>query len=150
MIIFEGFLLLILGGWGGVMYLAINNIPFWVTYLILIGWGTLSMLFLYYGIGWMVEKLLQRAQKNLVFQRLNRTANFIQNVSPAYHFRKWLQKRKEWLVFTFSFLPCIPIIPETAIVVARLFKLRHAIVILFLGMLFRSFILCYLVYSHIV
>jgi len=143
--ILGGFLILVAGGWGGVIYFAINGIPFWLTLLILNIYGTFLILAIFHATDWLMTQWARFHFSNNVSNFKNR----ITNISPSTHARNWLIKRKSWIVLALNFVPFVPVLPLATTAAARIMKIKYALPILILGNFARSLALCLMVYYKI-
>jgi hypothetical protein len=146
MTLLGGFLLLVAGGWGGVIFFAIRGIPFWFTFLLLGIYGTIIIFVIFYITDWVIKQL----QGWPVTRNLIRIGNRVNNVSLSQKTKSWLTKRKEWIVLGLNFVPYVPILPVATIAAARIMQIKYALPILIFGNLIRSLALCLIVYYKIV
>lgn len=126
------------------------GISFWTVVSIAIAKSVVFTSFLYFGTGWIVKLMKKRQILRRVFFYWEIAWDYLNNSNskPGRHIVKkilhWLKKERQCIVFVASFVPIVPILPHATIVAFRLMRVRWGLPILFLGIIFKSIISCWI------
>jgi hypothetical protein len=146
-----GFPLLFLNGFGGITAYRLLGVPFHITLSFTIIYWTGTLIITYYGTDWAIRKMIRWKSINCLIKILNR---WWKKVKSNLRFGEktkekgvfWLVNQKNWVTLTLNFIP-LPQLPTITIIAARLLKIKKALPILFLGNIFRAFILTAIAYQ---
>lgn len=126
------------------------GVPIWQTFGYTIIWTSLTLSITYFGAGW-IKNWIKKFIKEEILEKWQNwwqlKNNHFQKHLPEKKIIGWLIRQKNWLILGCGFVPFVYGLPAAVIATARILEIRHALIILYCGNVFRNGIICFLIYK---
>jgi hypothetical protein len=138
-----------------VTFWAKAGVPIWQTFIYVVLWTSLTLTITYYGVGLAERWLINTGiTKEITIKKWrgwwqSRNNNF-KTAGPKKRVINWLGRQKNWIILACGFVPFVYGLPAAVIVTVKVLKIRNGLLILFIGNVFRSGIICVSIYQALI